>query len=732
MALGIRGYASQQQLATDIGLVRSTVNNFLNGKPVEHLNFLEICEKLGLDWQKICVKEDIPPDSPDEPDEPEEPSTSVSEQLGVNSQFFIGRETLIENLINQLQQQTRILIITGITGQGKTALSQEIANQIQNVYRPLIPITFDNTNLLDSAGNLSDFASIYTHFLDKMGVKYNDNDRQDLTRLRNLLTEKLCETPYLLRIESLETMLKGETKHNFTYNYFVDPTWEEFLKLFLQNTCKSRIILTSQYLPCFRVIRESEYHSEPSYYVHRLQGLTYQKYDTPQVPTGENGEIESELLFRKRFEKSGKTLDPNHLGYIHLMSKCYEGHPLILELIVGEILSENECYQGDIKAYWQDYQREFTPNSHADSLANQLLEDKVRNRVKLSLSRLQEDIFPAFVLLCFSSIYRVAVPENMIYAILENSSKSEKIAALKTLVNRSLIMAEGTGKNILYRQHNLIRSTAEQFLKETDLWESAHQLAIKFWLEQYQPPDNCNNLEKVQGYLEAFYHYCELGDWQSAYYNILGTKIDGEDLDNKLGTWGYYGEQFAIYKRLLQFSSLTDECKGDCYRGLGTVYHSQGKYEDAIACYQQYLTIARELGNRSGEGGALGNLGNVYYSQGKYEDAIACHQQHLTIARELGNPSGEGMALGNLGLVYQSQGKYEDAIACYQQHLTIARELGNRSGEGTALGNLGTVYHSQGKYEDAIAFYQQDLTIARELGNRSGEGTALGNLGTVY
>jgi predicted NACHT family NTPase/nucleoside phosphorylase len=47
------GFPSQQALATESGFGRSTVNNFVNGKPVDFNTFVEICNKLGLEWQTI-------------------------------------------------------------------------------------------------------------------------------------------------------------------------------------------------------------------------------------------------------------------------------------------------------------------------------------------------------------------------------------------------------------------------------------------------------------------------------------------------------------------------------------------------------------------------------------------------------------------------------------------------------------------------------------------------------
>ncbi len=48
------GFPSQKILAEDLGIAQSTVSNFLNGKPVDYANFLEICQALGQEWRNIA------------------------------------------------------------------------------------------------------------------------------------------------------------------------------------------------------------------------------------------------------------------------------------------------------------------------------------------------------------------------------------------------------------------------------------------------------------------------------------------------------------------------------------------------------------------------------------------------------------------------------------------------------------------------------------------------------
>jgi predicted NACHT family NTPase len=76
LALQRKKFPSQQALATEMGMARSTINKFLNGEPVDFLNFVDICEKLELDWQAIAADmEDAPPTEAHQvPNTPQEPS----------------------------------------------------------------------------------------------------------------------------------------------------------------------------------------------------------------------------------------------------------------------------------------------------------------------------------------------------------------------------------------------------------------------------------------------------------------------------------------------------------------------------------------------------------------------------------------------------------------------------------------------------------------------------------
>ena len=172
--------------------------------------------------------------------------------------------------------------------------------------------------------------------------------------------------------------------------------------------------------------------------------------------------------------------------------------------------------------------------------------------------------------------------------------------------------------------------------------------------------------------------------------------------------------------------------EGDAYSNLGIAYWQLGDFKQAVKYHNQHLSIAKELGDRIGEGRAYGNLGIAYQCLGDFKQAVNYQNQDLSIAKEVGDRAGEGSAYGNLGIAYRQLGDFKQAVKYHNQDLSIAKELGDRIGEGRAYGNLGNAYQCLGDFKQAIKYHNQRLSIAKELGDRAGEGRAYGNLGIVY
>jgi non-specific serine/threonine protein kinase len=171
--------------------------------------------------------------------------------------------------------------------------------------------------------------------------------------------------------------------------------------------------------------------------------------------------------------------------------------------------------------------------------------------------------------------------------------------------------------------------------------------------------------------------------------------------------------------------------RANALNAAGVLAYFQGDYPAARALYEESLAIRRELGDRSGMAGSLGNLGNVALEQGDYRAARALQEQSLAIKRELGDRTGMSISLSDLGEVALYQGDYPAARALYEESLPIARELGHRYGIAVSLGNLGYVALNQGDYPAARAMLEESLAIWRELGDKRGIAESLEGLAAV-
>ena len=172
--------------------------------------------------------------------------------------------------------------------------------------------------------------------------------------------------------------------------------------------------------------------------------------------------------------------------------------------------------------------------------------------------------------------------------------------------------------------------------------------------------------------------------------------------------------------------------EGHAYCFLGSTYRRRGYFKQAIECHKQYLAIAKELGDRRDEETAYGNLGNCYLELSDVKQAIEYHNLQLKISQEVKDRSGEGRACGSLGCDYQSLGDFKQAIVYQKRRLSIVKELGERAAEGIVYCNLGNAYFLLGDVKQALDYHKQDLAIAKELGDRAGEGGSYGNLGNDY
>lgn len=144
-ALPRNGYIRQTDLAEYLQISQSTISSFLNGRPVDYLNFREICRVLGLEWQDIA---DLTVDLTLEGEKNETILTSIqgnseiplsqlslehpSGQVPLDSLFYIKRFPIEERCYEQIHKPGSLIRIKAPRQMGKSSLLARIIDKSQS------------------------------------------------------------------------------------------------------------------------------------------------------------------------------------------------------------------------------------------------------------------------------------------------------------------------------------------------------------------------------------------------------------------------------------------------------------------------------------------------------------------------------------------------------------------------------------------------------------------------
>lgn len=354
---------------------------------------------------------------------------------------WVGRESLVEALSQKIQGNCRVLMLVGITGIGKSSLAVRLSLE------PKIAQTWVAVKLIRFDADQHSFEQ----FARQLGQMPSTSEfDQNPEKLVNDLVTHLQTHPCLLILDMVEEILEASNRGELRYK---DDLFTKFFEQLVKvESMPSRLILTSQDRP--PVIAEGRYKERS--HLEQLKGLNT---------------VEAFELFAI-WEVQPKTDVEDQ--YLQRIIQVYEGHPLALGVIAGEI--REAPYEGDIQAYWHDYGQEIVAveqkaadlRSNVNSMTltdySINLTDLVKCRIQRTFTRLQVSSPLAYVLLCMSATYRCSVERTAWLILIADSPKEAQTTAFQTLQRRFLLETDYTVGRVLYRLHSLIRSIALQHL----------------------------------------------------------------------------------------------------------------------------------------------------------------------------------------------------------------------------------------------------------------------------
>jgi hypothetical protein len=219
-----------------------TLNRFRDGIPIQQSTFVTICRVVGMEkWEDIVDKTPVPRKSKKEKESNQEDNLAIN--FIAYEDTWVGREITITTIKQNISGSSRIVILNGITGIGKTALAEKLYTEliIETKWNKLLRVNFDNQDQSD----FGNFVTVADRWLQECSILVIPEDRQDIPKLQKKLIEYLQEHHCLIIIDSLEWILKGNQEHG--WSEFKDRAWVNFFRLFLSELqCNSRIIITTQ------------------------------------------------------------------------------------------------------------------------------------------------------------------------------------------------------------------------------------------------------------------------------------------------------------------------------------------------------------------------------------------------------------------------------------------------------------------------------------------------------
>lgn len=177
-----------------------------------------------------------------------------------------------------------------------------------------------------------------------------------------------------------------------------------------------------------------------------------------------------------------------------------------------------------------------------------------------------------------------------------------------------------------------------------------------------------------------------------------------------------YDDALAHARSVLDLFVTAGDVNGqaNAHRSIAQVLEHQGNLADALAHAQSALEL---FTSPVGQAHALNQVGWYHTKLGQHENALTCCRKAIDMHRDHGDRHGEAAAHDSLGHALHGLGRHHDAVAAYRVAAGLFRQANDRYKEADTLGRLGDALHAAGEVDEATTTWARGADVLTEIGH---------------
>ena len=158
----------------------------------------------------------------------------------------------------------------------------------------------------------------------------------------------------------------------------------------------------------------------------------------------------------------------------------------------------------------------------------------------------------------------------------------------------------------------------------------------------------------------------------------------------------------------------------------------KGLRQAALAHAQEALDIYRSAGDRRGEAAAADRIGAICYYSGKFRETLAYEQEARSLYAQSGDLVGQAEAIFRCGVSCMELGRLSESLNHFRESLAIFERSGNLYSTAKTLNSIAETSKRQGYHREAIDYYHKALSIYHSMGARQEGAIVMQNIGKIH